>query len=272
MEILVKLPATPLRLVTFHLAQSSFAARSTARRHASTIASSGSSQDKRKAYSHTLLLPKTSMPLKHKRPPEEERKFRARSTDELYRRQVCARDPASAHGSSRQSPTAPSSYSMTGHLTPTDTSTWVRLLCNPADHRPRPEPRPQGHHKPMEGAPGLQSEVSAPCTCHSAAVNVSAMYPAGTAMASRSSSRRSKRFPPAPRTQRSPRSPCVVSRARPPARPSKYKRAKCESSASWRIGMDLEESTSPWVRSRPFAADRRQRLRDQTVEAVSGDG
>jgi isoleucyl-tRNA synthetase len=95
MDILARLPATPLRLVTFHLVQS-LAARSAthpARRYASTTATSGASQDKRKAYSHTLLLPKTSMPLKHKRPPEEERKFRARSTDELYRRQVSAPSP-----------------------------------------------------------------------------------------------------------------------------------------------------------------------------------
>lgn len=86
MDILVRLPATPLRLVTFHLAQS-LTARSSALRYASTTASTA--PDPRKAYSHTLLLPKTSMPLKHKRPPEEERKFRARSTDDLYRKQVC---------------------------------------------------------------------------------------------------------------------------------------------------------------------------------------
>ncbi|EIW65419.1 hypothetical protein TREMEDRAFT_46186 [Tremella mesenterica DSM 1558] len=44
------------------------------------------SQDK-KAYSHTLLLPKTSMPLKVKDPVQHERRYRQRTSQDLYRKQ-----------------------------------------------------------------------------------------------------------------------------------------------------------------------------------------
>lgn len=41
-----------------------------------------------KAYSATLLLPKTSLPLKHKDPVAAEHAYRSRTTDELYKSQV----------------------------------------------------------------------------------------------------------------------------------------------------------------------------------------
>lgn len=44
--------------------------------------------DARKAYSHTLLLPKTALPLKQRNPAEAEQAYRLRTTDELYRLQV----------------------------------------------------------------------------------------------------------------------------------------------------------------------------------------
>jgi isoleucyl-tRNA synthetase len=41
-----------------------------------------------KAYSATLLLPKTTLPLKHKNAVAAELVYRSRTTDELYQKQV----------------------------------------------------------------------------------------------------------------------------------------------------------------------------------------
>ena len=41
-----------------------------------------------KAYSATLLLPKTTLPLKHKDAVAAELVYRSRTTDELYKKQV----------------------------------------------------------------------------------------------------------------------------------------------------------------------------------------
>lgn len=57
-------------------------------RFASVAADTNSDQDIRKKYSATLLLPKTDMPLRAKNPVALETKYRARTTDELYREQV----------------------------------------------------------------------------------------------------------------------------------------------------------------------------------------
>lgn len=57
-------------------------------RYASVQADKTSEHDIRKKYSATLLLPKTDMPLRPKNPPATEIKYRARTTDELYREQV----------------------------------------------------------------------------------------------------------------------------------------------------------------------------------------
>ncbi|OCF44364.1 isoleucine-tRNA ligase [Kwoniella heveanensis CBS 569] len=46
------------------------------------------SNDKRKAYSHTLLLPRTTFPLKHKDIVAAEKKYRYKTSDELYKVQV----------------------------------------------------------------------------------------------------------------------------------------------------------------------------------------
>lgn len=53
-----------------------------------SVRSASTDTDARKAYSHTLLLPKTALPLKQRNPAEAEKAHRARTTDELYRLQV----------------------------------------------------------------------------------------------------------------------------------------------------------------------------------------
>lgn len=60
--------------------------RTCAVRAAST--SAATDQDKKKAYSATLLLPKTSLPLRVKNAPKVEARLRDRTTHELYREQV----------------------------------------------------------------------------------------------------------------------------------------------------------------------------------------
>jgi hypothetical protein len=61
-------------------------------RSASTASSAGTPQqldkERKKAFSATLLLPKTEMPLRMKNAPKAEERLRARTTDELYRKQV----------------------------------------------------------------------------------------------------------------------------------------------------------------------------------------
>jgi len=79
MSLLSRLPAEPLRLINFHLACSS------SQRYLST--SVPRSLDK-KAYSHTLRLPKTDVPLKHKDPVAIEKGLRASLSDDLYQWQV----------------------------------------------------------------------------------------------------------------------------------------------------------------------------------------
>jgi isoleucyl-tRNA synthetase len=81
MGLLSRLPAEPLRLINFHLACSS------SQRFLST--SIPRTLDK-KAYSHTLRLPKTDVPTRHKNPVAVEEKLRASLSDELYRWQVCS--------------------------------------------------------------------------------------------------------------------------------------------------------------------------------------
>lgn len=66
----------------------SCAIRGAAVRAASTAAGL-SDKEKKKAFSATLLLPKTDMPLRQKNAPVAEKKFRDRTTHELYRQQVC---------------------------------------------------------------------------------------------------------------------------------------------------------------------------------------
>lgn len=51
----------------------------------------GSAADKKKAFSATLRLPKTSLPLRQKNAPKAEQQFRDRTTHELYREQVSAK-------------------------------------------------------------------------------------------------------------------------------------------------------------------------------------
>jgi hypothetical protein len=49
---------------------------------------SAATGSKAKAWSNTLLLPSTKFPLRHKNPLEAELRYRPRTTDELYRKQV----------------------------------------------------------------------------------------------------------------------------------------------------------------------------------------
>lgn len=53
-----------------------------------TTKANDSAQSKKKAYSHTLRLPKTPFPLKHKDVVAAEKRYRSRTCDELYKQQV----------------------------------------------------------------------------------------------------------------------------------------------------------------------------------------
>ncbi|WVR06540.1 hypothetical protein IAU60_003571 [Kwoniella sp. DSM 27419] len=53
-------------------------------RQASSKSPNGTPADRRKAYSHTLLLPKTDFPLKHKDIVAAEKRYRTKTSDELY--------------------------------------------------------------------------------------------------------------------------------------------------------------------------------------------
>lgn len=57
-------------------------------RFASSATDKAADKDRKKAFSATLLLPKTDMPLRQKNAPVAEKKFRDRTTHELYRQQV----------------------------------------------------------------------------------------------------------------------------------------------------------------------------------------
>ncbi|WVW84921.1 hypothetical protein I302_106957 [Kwoniella bestiolae CBS 10118] len=61
-------------------------------RYASTATPASSQVDKRKAYSHTLLLPKTDFPLKHKDVVAAEKKYRSKTSDLLYKEQISRKD------------------------------------------------------------------------------------------------------------------------------------------------------------------------------------
>ncbi|ORY30574.1 mitochondrial isoleucyl-tRNA synthetase [Naematelia encephala] len=82
MSLLNRLPIVPLRLISYHLYAS--LSHSAYR----TYATYADQSSPKKAYSHTLLLPKTSMPIKHKDPGIAEKRWRARTTDELYSKQA----------------------------------------------------------------------------------------------------------------------------------------------------------------------------------------
>lgn len=67
----------------------SMAPGSCVRRWASTaVAGTAADKEKKKAYSNTLRLPKTDLPLRLKDAPAHEAQFRDRTTHELYRKQV----------------------------------------------------------------------------------------------------------------------------------------------------------------------------------------
>ena len=82
MNVLVRLPIVPLRFITLHVFErGSF---SSARRHASQAIPASD----RKAYSHTLVLPKTTMPTRQNNPARYEKEIRQRTSDKLYHWQV----------------------------------------------------------------------------------------------------------------------------------------------------------------------------------------
>ncbi|WVQ65548.1 uncharacterized protein L199_003725 [Kwoniella botswanensis] len=87
---LFRLPAVSLRPSLQHLAASS-SCRSRLR-YASTTSRGAERIDSRKAYSHTLLLPKTDFPLKHKDVVEAEKKYRLKTSDLLYQAQINRKD------------------------------------------------------------------------------------------------------------------------------------------------------------------------------------
>nr|XP_031864411.1 isoleucine-tRNA ligase [Kwoniella shandongensis]KAA5531483.1 isoleucine-tRNA ligase [Kwoniella shandongensis] len=80
-----RVPVGPLRLISHHLASSVSPCESV--RFASTATATLTPADKRKAYSHTLRLPKTSFPLKHKDVVAAEKKYRLKTCDVLYKEQ-----------------------------------------------------------------------------------------------------------------------------------------------------------------------------------------
>lgn len=77
-----------------------------------------------KAYSATLLLPKTSLPLKHKDPVAAEHAYRSRTTDELYKSQVSINHPWALTVSGPQTKASFSSCTMVPRM-PMGTCTWV---------------------------------------------------------------------------------------------------------------------------------------------------
>lgn len=77
-----------------------------------------------KAYSATLLLPKTTLPLKHKDPVAAELAYRARTTDDLYKNQVCAGQLSWLMSSGRTTRDHFSCFT-TGLRTQTGICTWV---------------------------------------------------------------------------------------------------------------------------------------------------
>ncbi|WVF69036.1 isoleucine-tRNA ligase [Kwoniella sp. CBS 6097] len=64
----------------------------TCRSAGTSTAPQKASNDKRKAYSHTLSLPKTTFPLKHKDIVAAEKTYRYKTSDELYKAQVVKHD------------------------------------------------------------------------------------------------------------------------------------------------------------------------------------
>ena len=79
MSLLTRLPAESLRLISLHLGR---------RVETCLYSTTTPSQVDKKAYSHTLKLPKTSFPLKHKNPVEVEARLRKKISDDLYKWQV----------------------------------------------------------------------------------------------------------------------------------------------------------------------------------------
>jgi len=77
MSRLTRLPGRPPRLLSLPLAFSS-----------RTLFTSSACLADKKAFSHTLLLPKTSVPLKLKNPADFEKSLRKSISDELYQWQV----------------------------------------------------------------------------------------------------------------------------------------------------------------------------------------
>ncbi|WRT67996.1 uncharacterized protein IL334_004971 [Kwoniella shivajii] len=81
MAWLSRLPVVPFRLISYQRAASGSCAYQS--RHVTTASS-----EKKKAYSHTLLLPKTDFPLKHKDVVAAEKRYRSKTADELYKEQA----------------------------------------------------------------------------------------------------------------------------------------------------------------------------------------
>ncbi len=140
-------------------------------RFASTQASPSS-----KKYTDTLLLPKTSFPIRHKDIVKVEQGYRQRVTREYYLRQVGGRSAPQpwteltvTRCSGRTIPDR-CSFSTMVRRTPMETCIWVsraardgcfisRLIA-PSLDRTRPEQAAQGLHKSLEGSEWLSRPVS----------------------------------------------------------------------------------------------------------------
>nr|XP_018262126.1 isoleucine-tRNA ligase [Kwoniella dejecticola CBS 10117]OBR84284.1 isoleucine-tRNA ligase [Kwoniella dejecticola CBS 10117] len=77
-------PNSSLRFISCHLAFSPKCYHQA--RNASSV--TAAAVDQKKAYSHTLLLPKTNFPLKHKDIVAAEKKYRYKTSDQLYKEQI----------------------------------------------------------------------------------------------------------------------------------------------------------------------------------------
>ena len=139
------------------------------KRPVSTAAPLSATSKATKAFSSTLLLPKTTFPLKHQQPHLIEEQYRQRTCDELYRWQVndSRKFPCVFSCVQFRPPTmevAFSSYMMV-HRMPTVICTWVRfvpLAQYAQSYRVRPclEQNLERHHQSLQGFPRAQSPVS----------------------------------------------------------------------------------------------------------------
>lgn len=123
MSLLTRLPPEPLRLIAHHLRLSVLGSN---RRYATSQPSDKPSS----SYSHTVLLPKTDLPVRHKNQAAVDEIYKDRTTTELYKHQVgalhaCCSPLVAYRTSTSTIPGSCLSCTM-DHLMPMATYIWVR--------------------------------------------------------------------------------------------------------------------------------------------------